>query len=331
MSTKPNLSRSQFVRQRRTSRFNLPLGPKAQAKKPVRPVKRSYRPDTPQPGEAKSARAVHTYRQGTGSLRQAPSGAQQYAFSLGRADVRAPALSIPQLGARWLSGAATLLLLFLLYTLWTSSTFTVIGAEIHGNRRLGITEINAALQLVGQPIFMAVPADIAANLRSDYPDLSSVRVHVGIPNRVVVDVVERAPVLAWTQGDTLRWIDASGVAFPARGSVTGLIPVTAEAAPPQVQTEAATPLYDRPFIAPDVVKALAALYPYLPQDVAMTYDPIYGIGWQDTRGWSVYFGQTTDDILMKLQVYQAIVNTLTQQGIQPMLISVEYLDAPFYK
>ena len=30
-------------------------------------------------------------------------------------------------------------------------------------------------------------------------------------------------------------------------------------------------------------------------------------------------------------VYQAIVDTLTSQGIQPSLISVEYLDAPFYK
>jgi len=34
---------------------------------------------------------------------------------------------------------------------------------------------------------------------------------------------------------------------------------------------------------------------------------------------------------MKLQVYQAIVDTLTRQGIQPSLISVENLNAPFYK
>ena len=34
---------------------------------------------------------------------------------------------------------------------------------------------------------------------------------------------------------------------------------------------------------------------------------------------------------MKLKVYQAILDKITQQGIQPTLISMEYLDAPFYK
>ncbi len=34
---------------------------------------------------------------------------------------------------------------------------------------------------------------------------------------------------------------------------------------------------------------------------------------------------------MKLKVYQSMVDTFTRQGIQPTLISVEFLDAPFYK
>ena len=63
----------------------------------------------------------------------------------------------------------------------------------------------------------------------------------------------------------------------------------------------------------------------------MIYDPKYGMGWQDPHGWSVYFGQNTQDIAMKEKVYQAILDTITKQGIQPTLISVEYLDAPFYK
>jgi hypothetical protein len=55
------------------------------------------------------------------------------------------------------------------------------------------------------------------------------------------------------------------------------------------------------------------------------------MGWQDARGWSVYFGQTTRDVPMKLNVYQSILDTLSKQGIQPTLISLAYLDAPFYK
>ncbi len=49
----------------------------------------------------------------------------------------------------------------------------------------------------------------------------------------------------------------------------------------------------------------------------MTYDPQYGMGWQDPRGWSVYFGQNIQDIPMKLVIYQSIVDTFIRQGIQP--------------
>jgi len=65
--------------------------------------------------------------------------------------------------------------------------------------------------------------------------------------------------------------------------------------------------------------------------MSMIFDPVYGMGWQDPRGWTVYFGQDSQDIPMKTVVYNAIVDTLTQQGVQPSLISVEYLNAPFYK
>jgi hypothetical protein len=63
----------------------------------------------------------------------------------------------------------------------------------------------------------------------------------------------------------------------------------------------------------------------------MICDPQYGMGWQDPRGWTVYFGQNAKDILMKKVVYKTILDTLTLQGVQPSLISVEYLNAPFYK
>ena len=80
-----------------------------------------------------------------------------------------------------------------------------------------------------------------------------------------------------------------------------------------------------------MVQAILTLAPKIPAGMPMIYDPNYGMGWQDARGWSVYFGQTTRDVPMKLVVYQSIVDSLTSQGIQPTLISVEYLDAPFYK
>lgn len=318
MTASRNLSRAEFVRKRRSTRdlLRIPFA----AKRTDRP--RTARPAVP-PRRAKAiATMPAAHRQGR---------AQSYAFSLGRADVRAPALSLPQFGPRWVSGLAMLLLLFLLITLWTSSVFAIQGAELHGNQRLSQTEIDASLGLAGQPIFKAVPSQIEASLRADYPELQQVKVHVGFPNHLIVTVAERTPVLAWSQDGQVTWIDQQGIAFKPSGQVQGLIQVSASATPPQPEVDPSTPLYARPFIAPETVQAMMALFPYVPTGISMTYDPEYGLGWQDPHGWSVYFGRTTQDIQMKLSVYQAIVASFTHQGIQPTLISMEYLDAPFYK
>ncbi len=46
----------------------------------------------------------------------------------------------------------------------------------------------------------------------------------------------------------------------------------------------------------------------------MVYDPQNGLGWTDTRGWQVSFGSNAKDMALKLQVYQSLVNSLTQAG-----------------
>jgi len=243
-----------------------------------------------------------------------------------------PTLALPRLHAgRLVSGALTLTLAFLLYTLWNAPTFQVRGAEVYGNQRLGVTEINAALRLIGQPIFKAVPAQLEANLRTDYPDLAQVKVEVGLPNRLIVHVVERTPIITWHQGEQTFWIDAEGVAFPVRGEAAALIEVFANGRPPQVASAADQTAGPPVFIDPALVRVMATVFPYVPPGQPMVYDPAYGVGWKDPRGWSVYFGQNTTDIPLKLQIYQAIVDKLVASGIVPTLISVEHLRAPFYK
>jgi len=262
------------------------------------------------------------------------------AFSMGRTDVRTPGIAIPQFGARLLSALLCAALIFGLYTLLTAPAFKVIGGEISGNQRLGVDEINAALSIIGKPVFDAIPAQIAKSLLNDYPDLSGADVHVAFPNRIIVNVTERTPLIAWYQDGTLVWIDAHGVSFLPSGQPAGsLISVVANGNPPPLQLDpqnaGAGPEQSTgqkpPFLDPAMVQAIINLSAYVPGGPAMVYDTTYGLGWEDAHGWQVYFGQNTDDIPMKLNVYQAIVDTLTSQGIRATLISVEYLDAPFYR
>jgi len=55
------------------------------------------------------------------------------------------------------------------------------------------------------------------------------------------------------------------------------------------------------------------------------------MGWIDPRGWKVYFGIDLSDLQVKEAEYQVIVDHLTQQGITPVMISVEFPHAPYYR
>jgi len=70
---------------------------------------------------------------------------------------------------------------------------------------------------------------------------------------------------------------------------------------------------------------------YMPEGTTLIYEPDYGLGWDDSRGWKVYFGKTTGDMSMKITMYQALVDNLTQRGVAPSMVSVEYPNAPFYR
>jgi hypothetical protein len=336
MTTVQKTSHANFVRQRRSSRTHTAKipGKTAQvrstgaAQQKTQTARRSY---IPSKMNLTGTSRTPASRLSNRPLQNSASHGYDIAFSLGRTAVHAPTLTIPQLGSRWASGALTILLIFMLFTMWTSSTFSVKTATLHGAQRLSVEEVNSMIGLIGQPVFKAIPSQIESNLRTAFTDLSSVRVITGLPNRLSVNVVERVPVLAWTNNGVVKWIDATGVAFPVRGDVPGLVAVNATSDPAQSSLNLSLPVYQQIYIDPAMVQALVTMAPYVPSGMTEAFDPLYGMGWQDPRGWTVYFGQNTKDIPMKLLVYQAIVDTLTRQGIQPSLISVENLNAPFYK
>jgi hypothetical protein len=255
----------------------------------------------------------------------------EFAFTLGRTNVCAPALTLPKVGPRWVSAGLILILSFTIFAMWTATPFTITTADVHGNQRVSVSDINSAIGMMGQSIIKVIPTQIEANLHTAFPDLESIKVHVSLPNQISVVVKERIPVVAWFQDGAATWIDANGVAFLPRGDFPGLIQVSASDTPELAQTDSSRPFFNQKFIAPEMVQTLVDLAGQVPAGTPILFDPHYGFGWQDPRGWTVYFGQNNKDIPMKKTIYQAIVDSLTLQGVQPTLISVAYLNAPFYK
>jgi len=63
----------------------------------------------------------------------------------------------------------------------------------------------------------------------------------------------------------------------------------------------------------------------------MLYNEENGLGWIDPHGWQVYFGDDDASIDMKLMEYTKIVETILDRNLQPVLISMEFLHAPYYR
>jgi hypothetical protein len=335
MSKKKALSRSEIIRQRRLEQLR---------KYQEQQVTEQRQTRIPRPKKKKS-RVKSGYRElppitARGVVndfaieRRQKGGKRRFNATISMPRPKVRALSLPRIHIRigWRALSFFLVLLFGtgLYLLWTLPEFRVHTAQITGNQRISANEINGTLGLDGYPIFLLTPEQIELQVLQNYPELASVDVAVALPNVVTVNVTERQPVILWQQDGGYTWIDETGTAFRPRGEVQGLILVQAIGAPPAMSSPEDDPSTPPQFIPEETVKAITALAPYVPPGTLILYHPVTGLSWTDGRGWQAVFGTSGDDTDVKIRVYQAMIDWLSQRGIRPVLINVAYPNTPFY-
>lgn len=323
MSENNERSRAEMVRLRREREQKKRMNRIVQeATRPVAPVTARNKPIAP---KAKGAKPRQNARRRFHIAMPALPNASH-------AGTKARGISLPRphFGWRFVSLILAALLGTMIYLAFRLPQLRVMQAQVTGNQILNPADVNSAMNIIGQPIFLLSPSDLETRLRLNYPELVSVRVEISLPNVVSVNLVERKPVIRWEQGGSYTWIAEDGVAFRPRGEMSGLISVVAESAP-SGGGSAADPLNPAPFISTDMVQAVKGLASHVPPGMSILYEPRMGFGWSDPRGWRVYFGLTGQDIALKLRVYESMVNSLTQRGIRPALINVTYPTAPYYR
>lgn len=320
MSEKRELSRAELVRQRRAQRVAKEMQQTTQrALKPIVPV--ASRNNVPtRPISNKPARKAKTRR-------------FNVAFGLPEIKLHRPSITMPRIRGNW--RVASLLIALTLglaiYFALTLPYFYVPNATVLGNNRLSREEIEMVLAVAGESIFAVKPDEVAARVRLNYPEISGVEVKVYLPNHVYVTVTERQPVILWQQENGYTWVDTTGIAFRPRGTSDGLIPVIGLTAPPEGVASLDDPYSPVPFMQAELVDAILVLAPNVPAGVTMIFDPSYGLGWNDSRGWQAFFGTTSKDMALKIRVYQSLVDSLVSSNKIPEFISVVYPDAPFYR
>jgi len=264
------------------------------------------------------------------------------------AEIRLPSVPFIQVGWRGVSFLMVLMMTACLFLMWKAPVFQVNAVEAKGLQRLTVGDMNTVMGTFGKSVFTIDPEVLEQTLQQAFPELSKISVQVNLPASVKVAVTEREPVIAWTQDGREIWVDADGISFPPRGTpASSLVRIEGFGTPPSIQSDASTnglqPLPgDVPSatgqttvssfrLSPKLVASILALGAKMPADTMLVYDSEHGLGWNDPNGWEVYFGAEDQDMEMKLSVYQAMVERLQSEGIQPALISVEFVHAPYYR
>jgi len=274
-----------------------------------------------------------------GSKRKPKAPKRRYDIALASpgVEMRLPSIPMVKLGWRALSFVLVIGLVALLYSMWTSPTFQVQMVDVKGASRLTASDINRSLNIYNQPIFTIIPNQLANHLMANYRELLDVAVKISLPAKVIVTINERTPLIEWTQESLVQWIDGDGFAFPTRGQVAQLVKVQAYASPPKPAVTLEddilldTMIAPKAFMTSELVNGILTMRAQAPANSNLVYDPTYGLGWSDSRGWDVYFGSDVAEIETKLRVYQAVVDKLQTEGITPALINVEHVHAPYYR
>lgn len=251
------------------------------------------------------------------------------ALNVPGAELHLPALPTIQIGWRLLSGLLSVILAVAIYYLWNSPAYQVNQIEFAGLQRLTSREINATLSLPTAPIFAFDSNRVLNDLRKNFPELYNMSIAVELPAKVTITVEERQPLLAWRQDDRTYWVDAQGVMFPPRGDEELPLVVNAEAGvlfPALVEAELETQL-----LTPELVETILKLRSVAPEGAELVFTQEHGLGWLDPRGWTTYIGMDLKDIDMRLKIYKAITMHVRQNKLQPVMISVEFLHAPYYR
>ena len=257
-------------------------------------------------------------------------------------EVRLPALPQFRFSWRLLSGLIAVGMIVLLFMMGTSTAFAVDQVNLSGGIRIPAEEIAQKLDLQGEPIISVVPNEVENQILEAFPDIKAAEVNVNMPAGIDILIEERIPALLWLKNeDVVYWIDQDGFAFTVRGEATLPIRVYANSEPPhplgwvapelkleddETEIEEALPLVD-----PAFVTTVQKLNSIKPAESPMLYDEMNGLGWMDPHGWQVYFGDDDENIDLKLIEYTKIVETILDRNLQPVLISMEFLHAPYYR
>ncbi|MCB9102175.1 MAG: FtsQ-type POTRA domain-containing protein [Anaerolineales bacterium] len=211
-------------------------------------------------------------------------------------------------------------LIWVIYFLFTSSSFFVYGAEIRGNVAVSAREIYAASQIDSQSIFWISPAQVERSIEA-LPNIKSASVMVKLPAQVTIEVAERRPQLLWQSGDTVWWVDEEGTVVPPKAEMEDML---------KIIDDDRQPLEVGYQIDSSLIKGAQTLRILAPDVRVVRHARATGLMVATPEGWPVYLGDGVD-IKAKLMVLSALLPQLRENERPPAYIDLRDPLQPVYR
>ena len=279
----------------------------------------------------------------------------RYANPIEPAREKRPTTRKLRISWRILSGVLIIVFISVIAVAWQSPDFHIMEVKVDGLKRIKQEEVQEILNLQGQSIFTLQPTFIQRNLFQAYPEFKNIDTIVNLSNQVLLSVTERQPLITWKTNDNILWIDEEGYLIPLRGEAGEMLTIESHHYPDfyypsinekdvieiskyhQKRNNWKSPLHSMEWfkyhqqITPSLLDSILMLSALIPENKTLLYDPHRGLGWHDPHGWMIFIGFNLENIIEKWIMYEKIVSELSQRGVQPTLVSIEYLHAPYYR
>jgi hypothetical protein len=221
------------------------------------------------------------------------------------------------------AGSVFLLLLAVagagVFWLLRDDRFYVWDVNVVGTVRVSPAQVVEASDLIGLHVLWVEPRDVEADILARLPGIESTTVACDLAAECTITVVERQPRVTWDDGESLWWVDADGVVFPAEGVLSeGWL------------VHGPLPLDENGLVEEGVCTGLVELWASGANvSPVLRYSPCRGLVLTDERGWRVVVGEGSG-MSDRLRLLGLLATDLRTRGVTPRFVDVRFLNAPYY-
>lgn len=220
---------------------------------------------------------------------------------------------------RWRSSHYVALLLAIMGAIalefgFIDTTFDIVRPVIKNNHYADTQQIIKEAHLTQQNIFTTNPDDVSLRLEAFIPQIEHASVSLGLPNKALITITEREPVVVYKLHGRDSWVDANGHIFPAAEQRSDLI---------HLIDEDGTASQDGQRIDADLIRSLEELSTSLADMKEFHFQAAYGLFFISSEGWRVYLGDTKD-LPNKLARWKSIHQQLLNENRPVKVIDLRF-------